>query len=350
MSTTLSLKEAQCAGPPSLALPIARYRFSFIAEDAVAFPAMAGSAWRGVLGHALKRTVCVTRAPVCAGCLLQYSCSYPYIFETPPPRASRKMRRYRTVPHPYILDTRDCDGRSIGPGQAVTIGLTLVGRGNQHLPYLIHALTRGAEHGIGRGRGRLALAEVVQESVDGDGPGVPGERIYAPGEALSAAAPKIPDDLAPPLSGASLIFETPLRVKREGRLVAAEALAFADLFGSLLRRISMLMEFHGEVPLEADFAALMALARRVDWGERQFRWREEGRYSSRQKALMRIGGIVGTAALPGDMPATLWPYIQLGQWVHAGHLATMGFGGYRIVVMDAGGRRESPEGRMSGLP
>ena len=348
MSRTLSPKEAESARFPVPVLPIARYRFSFVAEDPVVFPAMAGSAWRGVLGHALKRTVCVTRAPVCAGCLLQYSCSYPYIFETPPPRASRKMRRYRTVPHPYILDTRSCDGQNIAPGQAVAIGLTLVGRGNQHLPYLIHALTRGAEHGIGRGRGRLVLAEVVQESMAG--PSAPGARIYAPGEALSAAGPKTPDNLAMPLSGASLIFETPLRVKREGRFVAAEALAFADLFGSLLRRISMLMEFHGEAPLETDFAALMALARGVELGERRLHWKEEGRYSSRQKALMRIGGIVGVAALPDDMPAALWPYVWLGRWVHAGHLTTMGFGGYRIAVTDTLDPQEYHGRRMSESP
>lgn len=335
MSTTLSPKEAESALLPTPVLPIARYRFSFVAEDAVAFPAMAGSAWRGVLGHALKRAVCVTRAPVCAGCLLQYSCSYPYIFETPPPRASRKMRRYRTVPHPYILDTRCCDGQNIAPGQIATVGLTLVGRGNQHLPYLIHALTRGAEHGVGRGRGRLTLTEVVQQSADGSSES--GERIYAPGETLFPTPPKTPLCPAPPSSGASLVFETPLRVKRDGRLVAAEALGFADLFGSLLRRVSMLMEFHGEAPLETDFAALMTLARRVDLGERRLGWKEEGRYSSRQKALMRVGGIVGVAALPSNMPAALWPYVWLGQWVHAGHLTTMGFGSYRVTTAAAPG-------------
>jgi hypothetical protein len=258
------------------------------------------------------------------------------------------MRRYRTVPHPYILDTRGCDGQSIAPGQIVTVDLTLVGRANQHLPYLIHALTRGAEHGVGRGRGRLALTEVVQESADGSC--VPGERIYAPGETLSAAPPKTSDCPAAPQSGASLVFETPLRVKREGRFVAAEALTFADLFGSLLRRISMLMEFHGEAPLETDFAALMTLARRVGLGERQLRWKEEERYSSRQKALMRIGGIVGVAALPGDVPAALWPYIWLGQWIHAGHLTTMGFGGYRIAVTDTVDPQKYYERRMSESP
>ena len=49
-------------------LPVAGYRLEFTALEPVRLPVYAGSAWRGVFGHALKRLVCVTRAPRCPNC------------------------------------------------------------------------------------------------------------------------------------------------------------------------------------------------------------------------------------------------------------------------------------------
>jgi hypothetical protein len=47
-------------------------------------PAYLGSTVRGIFAASFRQVVCVTRAPVCDGCLLLHRCPYPYIFETPP--------------------------------------------------------------------------------------------------------------------------------------------------------------------------------------------------------------------------------------------------------------------------
>jgi hypothetical protein len=68
-----------------LSLAIGRYRARFITETPLVLPAYPGSVWRGAFGHALRNTLCVTRLPTCEHCELKRSCSYAYIFETPPP-------------------------------------------------------------------------------------------------------------------------------------------------------------------------------------------------------------------------------------------------------------------------
>jgi len=89
-------------------LPLARYRLRFESSGRGGLPAYPGSAWRGALGHALKKTVCVTSLDSCPPCLLYRSCPYPYIFETPPPLGARKMRRYTLWQHEVENDFESC--------------------------------------------------------------------------------------------------------------------------------------------------------------------------------------------------------------------------------------------------
>lgn len=272
--------------------------------------------------------VCVTRAPVCAGCLLQRTCAYSYLFETPPAIVNGKMRRYTAAPHPYVLDTGACDGRSFEPGETVDLGLTLIGHANRQLPYLVQALLQIGTLGIGRARARLQLTDVAQHRL-----GEWGEdgvvRIY-PRDGVLAPLPSSSPPIPPVPEGISISIFTPLRLKRAGRLVAPEQFQFADFFGNLLRRISMLTYFHTDTPLETDFAGLMAAARGVPMTSVDLGWRDWTRYSSRQRTTMEMGGLVGRFRIEGVDLAPFWPYLWLGQWVHAGKAAVMGNGRYRI--------------------
>ena len=127
-----------------------------------------------------------------------------------------------------------------------------------------------------------------------------------------------------------LRFETPMRLQRDSLLVTAGMFRFSDLLGALLRRISMLTYFHTDTPLETDFAVLVELAREVEVTSAQLEWKDWTRYSSRQKTEIEMGGLVGEflVSLGGTSP--LWPYVWLGQWVHAGKGTSMGLGQYTL--------------------
>ena len=105
---------------------------------------------------------------------------------------------------------------------------------------------------------------------------------------------------------------------------------FSDLFGALLRRISMLTYFHTDTPLETSFAGLVELASQIDWISTRLLWKDWTRYSSRQKTTMEMGGIMGEASFRLGANSPLWPYLWLGQWVHAGKGTSMGLGKYSI--------------------
>jgi hypothetical protein len=314
--------DPSASGPPSL--PLAVYRLEFAARDSVRLPAYAGSAWRGAFGHALKRLVCVTREPACPPCLLYRSCVYPYLFETPPDPAAGKLRKYPAAPHPYVL--RPGPGGAHAAGAAVGVDAVLLGHGNRHLPYLLHAFDRAGQRGVGQGDSRLELARVAQQTPEGDW-----RPIYRPGESLQPLPPFVPEP--PPCPArVSLHLLTPLRLTQAQRLVSQDRFRFHHLFSSLLRRISLLTAFHADDPLEADFAGLTRAARAVELARARLRWHEWVRYSSRQDALLQMGGLVGEIELDGAGLEPFWPYLWLGQWTHAGKGAVMGLGRYRLVM------------------
>jgi hypothetical protein len=321
---TLPIRDAPVPATPPLPLPVARFRLTFQAVDALRLPAYAGSAWRGAFGHALKRLVCVTREPRCPPCLLYRSCSYPYLFETPPDPSIPLLRKYPAAPHPFLLRPPADTRRPLAAGEATVLDLSLFGCGNRYLAYVIHALRQAAERGLGTDRGRLALAAVDQETDEG------WTRIHEPEGPLTPAPPRLPEP--PPVPDrVTLVLETPLRLAVANDRVTPEALRFTHLFGSLLRRISLLVAFHTDKKLDVDFAALARAADAVPLAAVRLRWRDWSRYSSRQRSTVPMGGLVGEIDLAGAGLEPFWPYLWLGQWTHAGKGAVMGLGGYRLA-------------------
>ena len=311
----------------SIRLPLSLLDFRFDCEDARRLPAFPGSAWRGALGWSLKRTVCVIRDTACRDCLLYRSCLFPYVFETPPPPDAEKLRKYPAAPHPFVL--------RIAPGQTgpdYRLGLVLIGRACSQLPYFVHALSEAGRHGIGSQRQPFQLREIQQA---GGGDLDTWSCIYERDGALASLAVNSPEPPACP-EQVRLRLTAPLRLKREDHLVTPATFRFADLFGSLLRRVSLLTYFHTEHPLEADFAGLVQRANDVALHDPRLRWYDWTRYSSRQDAALDMGGLIGEVTLEGADLAEFWPYLWLGQWVHAGKGATLGLGRYQLESIIGG--------------
>lgn len=303
-----------------IALPIMPLRFHFDSLTGTKLQGYPGSAWRGAFGHALKKTVCVSRNIECETCLLYHSCAYPYLFKTPPRRDSAKMTRYDTVPVPYLLNI-EFDQR---PNEYV-LGVTLIGEACRHLAYVVHALKLSGEQGIGSQRRKMELREVRQLDLEsGDW-----NEIYRPDEPLAAAPARCP--AVPDLPDAlEICLETPLRLKRDDHLVTPDTFHFRDLFSGLLRRVSMLTYFHGISPLETDFAGLTAASAQITLHTKDLEWQDWTRFSSRQKTAMQMGGIVGRFRLESAGLEPFWPYLWFGQWIHAGKSVTMGLGRYTV--------------------
>lgn len=283
--------------------------------------------WRGALGHALRRNACLTGATSCEGCTQAAACLYSYVFETPPPADAQVMRLYPHAPHPYVLRVVPEAARDA----AVRLRLVLIGDRAAHaLPLIVLALLEAATgpHGIG-GR-RFVLQAVLQEPVLGAAEAW--TRIGTPAGGLLPLVWQAPALPACPSQGEIRIaLESPLKVKREGRVVTAErGLAFGDFFGALQRRVSMLMAFHGRERRNADFAGLAAQARALVWSEAHPVPASRTRFSNRQHASMRLDAVMGRFSIAAADAAAFWPYLWLGQFVHNGSATAMGFGAYRL--------------------
>ena len=315
---------ANTAAIDTINLPLARYRLRLRVPETMRLPDYSGSAWRGVFGNSLKKLVCVTREPYCPDCLLYRSCVYPYIFETPPDPTVGKLRKYNAAPHPFVLRPGDTLNGTLTAGSEHLLYLTLFGRGDRQMPYILHALERAMQRGLGKQHGKLELMEAQQQTAEG------WAVIYQPGgelrvdPATSVSIPACPEQ-------AQLNLRTPLRIIAKGHLVTPDTFSFKTLFSSLLRRISMLTAFHSDAPLETDFAGLTRRAAAVSITGHRLRWREWTRYSSRQDSLMQMGGLLGRVTFEGRDLAPFWPYLWLGQWTHTGKGASMGLGNYEIV-------------------
>ncbi len=304
--------------PHVLPLPILRLRLRFRAESEVAFAAFAGSAWRGALGHALKRLVCAMRTRrLCEGCPLEFSCIHTTVFEARPPPDADRMRRYVRIPHPFVLDPLTPTPCRLRPGEVFELELRLFGRAADHAVYLVRALAEAAARGVGAGRGRLAL-EAVRDGWNG---------------AEEAPRPRPP--AAPPAPRRIEVrLDRPLRLAVEGRLLSPERFRPGPFLMALVRRTSLLCAFHGEAPLELDFRRLREIAHGLEAEHATLAWREQRRRSARQGGLVPMGGIVGRFVLDLAGAEAFWPFLHAGRWLHLGKGATMGMG--RIGVGAAG--------------
>jgi hypothetical protein len=308
------------ASDPAGALPMSRFRLIYRGASPAAYT---GSAWRGAFGHALKKLVCIARGQDCPSCFLYRSCIYPYIFETPPPEDAQRMRFYPAAPHPFVLAPVNTS-----PDGEHVVELILFGKAAQYLAYLLHAMRSAGER---QRRGCVHLLRVEQEILTGRGRWAV---IHSPGDALEPYPPStvhVPNP--PPLAG--LVFESPLRLRREEHYAGARDLALSDLLRNLVRRISTLAYFHAGVELDADFRSLRESAKSQVWVNSRLRWQDQRRYSSRQGRELPIGGVRGVALLRAAALGDLWPYLWLGQFTFAGKGASFGLGRYRIEQVPA---------------
>lgn len=303
----------------SPSIPLMTYRFYFDTHQPVRLPDYPGSAWRGAFGHALKKTVCVIRNTPCHQCLLKHACAYSYIFETPPPSNTEKMRKYNSTPHPFVFRFAEKPTT-----EEYSLDMNLFGHGQRFFPYIIHAMHMAGQDGIGGNRQPFRLNRI--DAIDFQGQPI---TVYQEAELRnqsplqSPSPPQMPEKI-------NITFHSPVRIKQDNKNLGDNHFNFGALFGSLLRRISMICYFHTDTPLETDFAELAAAARNIQFSTQNLHWYDWTRYSSRQQTEMQMGGVLGSVSLDMQGLGDFWPYLWLGQWTHVGKGTSMGMGAYTI--------------------
>lgn len=310
-------------------IPHLRLAVTLRAEEPATLPAYHGSMLRGAFGHALRRLACrLGPGQECAACPLRRECAYARIFETfvegaPPPF----LRGIDRAVRPYVFEPREGGGQ-LEPGDPLRFDLLLLGRAVELQSHAVLALERMARGGLGRGRARFRLDLV--EALDPSGPP---RRLFAEGR-LPAAEPVAPATVAPsslPEGAVALHLVTPLRLKVRDQL--AVQLRFRDLAFHMLRRVLELAHFHApEAEVDWTFQPLLRKAQEVQVRPLDLRWKDWERWSQRQQSAMKLGGLMGSLVLEGDL-APFAPLLRVAEVVHVGKGATFGLG--KVVLKEA---------------
>ncbi len=319
--------EIQPAGPAgTTTFPLARYRLEWRAISPIRLPDYAGSMLRGAFGHALRQLACMTKQKECGGCPLLSSCPYPALFAPPPPPA-HALQKFSQIPVPYIIEPPAWGARQVNPGETFFFHHVLIGRALPELPLIILAWRRALARGVGAGDGTAELVRVVHCGATGEAEihrPDSGTLIPHPQEITfrTAAINDVADDER------TLHFHTPLRLQKNGHALSPEKLDARTLLMALVRRANLLAEFHGNGVLIDDFASLLAASAGIQ-DNKHLVWRDWTRFSSRQQQKMALGGVVGDWTLSGPI-APFLPFLQLGEWIHAGKEAAFGLGHYTL--------------------
>jgi hypothetical protein len=226
--------------PTAYSIECKQFIFGLTAKEPLILPAYKGSTLRGGFGYVFKRVVCAIKDKECTDCLLKEKCVYSYVFETPPPSDTKIMRKYKSAPHPFVIEPPPERRRGYKPGDEITFGLTLIGRAIDYLPYFIYTFDELGKIGIGKGKAKYELKEVSCE----------GKTIYDSSTKTLKPFKTSSLTIIPHLSlrsaaggeAISLSFLTPTRILYNGHLTLD--LEFHILIRNLLRRLSLLYYFH----------------------------------------------------------------------------------------------------------
>jgi CRISPR-associated endoribonuclease Cas6 len=308
----------------------ASFKFGLKALEPLILPSYKGSTLRGGFGYAFKRVVCAIKDRECSDCLLKEKCVYSYVFETPPPSNTKIMRKYRSAPHPFVIEPPSERRRGFKTGDEINFGLTLIGRAIDYLPYFIYTFDELGRIGIGKGRAKYELENVMFD----------GKKIYDSDSKTLKSFATSSLSLTFPLSlrgeteaisrleAISLSFLTPTRILYDGHLTLD--LEFHILIRNLLRRLSLLSYFHcGGDPSEWDFKGLIEKAKEVRVKKRDLRWYDWERYSGRQETRIKMGGFVGEIIFEGNIE----PFVSIlkaGEVLHVGKGTGFGLGRFNI--------------------
>ncbi len=320
------------------AIDYLRLRFHLKALTDCDLPAWKGSLLRGAFGHALRRTACTMKpGQLCESCMLRSHCSYTRIFETfieeqPPPF----LRGLDTSPRPFIFEPHD-QTKFYNAGDTLWFDFILIGDVIDFVPYVVFAMMQMGHGGLGVKRHQfdLTAAYCFQPDEEHNDPKAnPDWQLLYDGATQKILFTPTAQALTPGNHGATatgsvtLQFLTQTRLKFDNDLTMD--FTFRMLVFKMLRRILELAYFYApREQINWEFHPLLQAANAIAMNSRNLHWEEQGRYSSRQKAKMQLGGFVGNMTLQGDL-APFLDVLHYSEVLHVGKGTTFGLGRMEI--------------------
>lgn len=283
-----------------------------------------GNTIRGGFGTHLKRLCCSDFSKECSTCDNAEHCAYCYLFETVISVYSRIMKKYTNAPHPYIFEHCLNTSGVVKKGDFEDFSITLIGNANEYFVNIFIALKELGAKGFGKDKVKFDIKSIVSDD---------GCIIYNQQSTIFGSVPACKTiDLTRQLKSENsftLKFITPLRYKKEGKI--SSNFVFADFFKTLLRRIKLVLFFHCGTEIDCFPDEIYETAESIEIIDNNTCWKNQMRFSTRQKQRIPLDGLIGSIKCRGNIGALL-PYLKAGEYLHVGKNASFGLGRYELSI------------------
>jgi hypothetical protein len=250
-----------------------------------------GSTLRGAFGVGLKKVVCINPTRLCQGCPSANNCLYYDFYEQ------------KNIAHKYRFS------KGLGH-ENYSFQLYLFEDASTKLPYALSAIDEMIHHnGIGVKREKLAIESMMCND----------QCIYKNNAFQNIqVSPRqfTPDTLE---SSAKIEFLTPLRIKKEGRLLTRKP-GLVELIVSIHNRLN---EIKGYSIVRLPFSP-----QAIEIGG-DVHFEDLSRYSNRQQTKMQIGGLLGNLAF-SSIDEKSYMMLKLGEVLGVGKQTVFGLGEIKI--------------------
>jgi len=256
-------------------------------------PFFTGSMLRGVIGHALKKVVCINPSYKCEGCFAAKECLYHQFYEE------------KNTFHDYRF------GITLQPKE-LFFSLYLFEDAVASLPYILSAIQKALEEvGLGKENKLVKLRRIS----------IGGRTLYDGKEFLSLEGIKASElEIDRLHRDVRLHLNMPLRIK-ENNQFAREGVALHTLIGNIHSRYTQLK---GEKPSRLGYRVHGEITRS------SLKFVEMQRYSNRQHKGMNIGGLKGDLEITG-LDKQSYVYLKIGEIIGAGKQTVFGLGDYTLI-------------------
>jgi len=325
-----------------------RYRLNLVAEDPILLPPFKGSVIRGTFGAVLRNILCPFRSQECNECMIKDGCFYRTVMDSPFSQDHPHSRKYKNAPHPYVLIPPLTKEKLFNPGDVLPVEFVLIGEINDRLPYVVYTFVEMGRKGLGKNRGKFVLSSVEGLSFDGTKTQIYNHNtgalrpfhqpIHYNCFLNDPILPNLPEEIELMVS-----FETPVRLKINNRL--SSKLPYQVLIKRLYERALLLAHLYCGAEMD-EIKELEEPFDAVAITQDNLKWVDLTRFSSRQKTVMKLGGLVGDISYKGPIKKHV-PLLKIGEHIHVGKSTTFGLGKYKIALK---GLEGGTNGRKEPIP
>lgn len=273
-------------------------------EETGELPLFLGSTIRGVLGWSL---------------LTAKSDIYPYLFD-----AENGTKTKAHLAKPYLIEPPS--PKSIyHKDDELIFTLSLLGEASMYASELIHVLIEQRIFHLGAKRIPFRLLSVIHGSTY--------QEIWDEKTAKTRIRNLLSCSICPEklvTEWLSIQFQTPLRIRRRGKLVTA--IDFPTIIRNITARLNELTASYGGFVHTQEIEQICELAKDIQQVSSVIRCYEMKRYSNKINEKMDFTGVLGTVTFQGNLtPFT--PWLHAAHVLHIGRNTTFGCGKLELVML-----------------